>query len=196
MALLAALAVIGLVGGVGGLPEPQEIRYSHYWPAAGGASCARFVGGECVSRMASGERWQDWIGRGAACPPEYPFWTEIEVAGQEWVCLDRGGKVVTRDGVPFIDFLEAEPQAGYGTVLTATITLPEPAEPVEQVAPVETVPEPVGPIESVETTPEPVEPAEPLVPDFVLLLLPPDAMVFSAPETPDIPEPRMRHRWN
>jgi hypothetical protein len=124
--VIAAVATMG-----GGAETPAQvvpIRYSHYWPALGGTNCGHFVNGECVSRMASGKRWQDWIGRACACPPEYPFGTRIEVAGQQWICLDRGGKVQFRDGAPFIDFLEPHPQAGHGTIIDAVVTFPEQGE--------------------------------------------------------------------
>jgi len=112
--LLAGLALVAL-----GPPVPVTIRYSHYWPALGGANCSKFVNGECVSRMASGERWQDWTGQACACPPEYPFWTVIELDGKQWVCLDRGGKIK----YPYVDFLERYPRYGHGTEVEALVTL-------------------------------------------------------------------------
>ena len=114
--MVAAVALVAL-----GPPEPATIRYSHYWPANGGTNCSSFVDGQCVSRMASGERWQDWTGQACACPPEFPFWTVIELEGKQWVCLDRGGKVKGS----WIDFLEQYSQYGYGTEVNVTVSLPE-----------------------------------------------------------------------
>jgi len=114
--MVAAVALVAL-----GPPEPATIRYSRYWPPLGGTNCSSFGDGQCVSRMASGERWQDWTGRACACPPEYPFWTVIELNGKQWVCLDRGGKVRGS----WIDFLEQHSQYGYGTEVDVTVSLPE-----------------------------------------------------------------------
>ena len=94
-------------------PGPRRItvRVSHYWPPLGGPNCSRFVNGRCVSRMASGERWEDWAYRpwsepgAAACPPEWPFGTRFRLAGREWVCLDRGGRIRYEGGVPWVDLL-------------------------------------------------------------------------------------------
>lgn len=79
------------------------IAYSHYWPPLGG------VNGSIHNRTASGERWQDWVGQGAACPSDWEFGTVIIENGHEWVCVDRGSAIgYTRDGRPIIDFLEAD----------------------------------------------------------------------------------------
>lgn len=113
--------VLGAQNGV-----PVTIRVSHYWPPAGGANCARFVRGRCLSRMASGERWEDWAFRpwaepGAiACPPEWPFGTRLLAFGRIWVCLDRGSRIqFAPDGIPWVDFLHPRPLAPYGAVANA-----------------------------------------------------------------------------
>jgi len=94
-------------------PRPRRIavRVSHYWPPLGGPNCFRWERGRCVSRMASGERWEDWAYRpwrepgAAACPPEWPFGTRFHLAGRDWVCLDRGGRIRYENGVPWVDLL-------------------------------------------------------------------------------------------
>ena len=76
--------------------------------------------------MASGLRWQDWIGRAAACPREWPFWTEIVLPGGEtFYCLDRGGKITYRpDGIPFVDLLVKVPPVPFGTVVDVQVIFP------------------------------------------------------------------------
>ncbi len=106
------------------VPTGVPIRYSYYQPWRGGANCAHFVSGQCVSKMASGLAWQDYVERAAACPREMPFGTRIILDGQEWVCLDRGGKIVYKDGIPWIDFLTANPQYPYGSIVLAQIIYP------------------------------------------------------------------------
>ena len=100
------------------------IKYSRYWPAAGGTNCATFVDGQCISRMASGYRWEDWVDRACACPEEWPFGTIIELDGQEWVCMDRGGKIKYVDGLPWGDFLTARSAYGYGELVEVKVTRP------------------------------------------------------------------------
>jgi hypothetical protein len=101
-------------------------KMSHYWPPLGGVNCAQFVGGKCVSRMASGLPWEEWVGRAAACPAELPFGTEVELPGGEtFTCLDRGGKVVTTAaGELWIDLLVERAPVPYGTVMPVTVRLP------------------------------------------------------------------------
>lgn len=101
-------------------------KLSHYWPPLGGPNCATFVNGQCISKMASGLPWQDWIGRAAACPSELPFWTTITLpGGEQFLCLDRGGKIVTTPaGELWIDLLVASPPVPYGTTLPVTVLLP------------------------------------------------------------------------
>ncbi|MDA0991522.1 MAG: hypothetical protein O3A51_12320 [Verrucomicrobia bacterium] len=78
--------------------------------------------------MASGEMWERWIGRAAACPSEVPFWTTVVLpGGEEFVCLDRGGKIVTEAGTEYlwIDLLVFDPPVPYGTVVTIQLIYPE-----------------------------------------------------------------------
>jgi hypothetical protein len=106
--------------------ELVQVHVSHYWPPLGGPNCSRFVAGQCLSRMASGERWQDWVGRAAACPPEWPFGTVIILPGGErFECQDRGGKIVYgADGLPWIDLLVEVAPVNYGDVVTVRVVWP------------------------------------------------------------------------
>ena len=100
------------------MPVIIQARLSHYWPPLGGTNCARFIDGYCVSRTASGERWEDWVGIGAACPPEMPFWTQFRLPGGElFTCVDRGGMIVAEGGIPWLDLLVESPPVEYGTVV-------------------------------------------------------------------------------
>lgn len=101
-------------------------RISHYWPPLGGVNCARFSNGQCWSATASGAPWQDWVDRGAACVPEWPFGTVVVLPGGErFTCVDRGGKVVTNaDGVPWIDLLVEVAPVPYGTDVPVRVIFP------------------------------------------------------------------------
>jgi len=103
---------------------PITIRVSHYWPKLGGTNCSNFVNGECVSRMASGLRWQEYINYAIACPPEWPFYTKLIVNEQEWICLDRGGAIQYVDGVPWVDFLTPNGFYPHGTIVDAILIQP------------------------------------------------------------------------
>lgn len=102
-----------------------RVRVTYYNPALGGLNCASFVEGQCVSRTASGERWQDWIDNGAlACPPEFPLWSTWTIAGQRYVCIDRGGWVYTQDdGVARVDILASKQPAIAGYVWDARVEM-------------------------------------------------------------------------
>jgi hypothetical protein len=85
---------------------------------ARGSNCARFVNGECMSKMSSGERWQVHNDQAAACPPEWDFGTRFRTPdGREWVCLDRGGAIrcgytpywMEYDGLAWADLLTSTP---------------------------------------------------------------------------------------
>ena len=103
-------------------PVIIQARLSSYRPWEGGVNCARFVDGYCISRTASGERWEDWVGIGAACPPEMPFWTQFRLQGGElFTCVDRGGKIVTENGIPWLDLLVESAPVPYGTVVDVEI---------------------------------------------------------------------------
>jgi len=102
------------------------VRLAHYWPPLGGLNCFRFVAGQCLSPTASDESWQAWVGRGAACVPEWPFGTVIYLPGGErFECVDRGGQIKTgADGLPWVDLLVAVPPVPFGTVLPVRVTFP------------------------------------------------------------------------
>jgi hypothetical protein len=106
--------------------ELRRVRLSHYWPPLGGVNCFRFVAGACLSPTASGEPWQAWVDRGAACPREWPFWTRLTLpGGEEFVCVDRGGKIVTgADGVAWVDLLVKVAPVPFGTVVEARVVWP------------------------------------------------------------------------
>lgn len=107
--------------------EVVMAKLSHYWPAWGGVNCFRFVAGQCVSPTASGEPWQEWIGRGAACVESWPFGTVITLPGGErFVCVDRGGAIKTgADGYPFIDLLVEFPPVPFGTIVPVHVEYPD-----------------------------------------------------------------------
>lgn len=123
MAAVAALADISadILPG-----ELVPVRVSHYWPPLGGPNCSRFVGGQCVSATASGEPWPAWVGRGAACVPEWPFGTTFTLPGGEtFTCVDRGGAIRTgADGLPWVDLLVEVPPVHYGDVVTVRVVKP------------------------------------------------------------------------
>ncbi len=102
------------------------VRLSHYWPPLGGTNCSRWRAGQCVSRMASGAAWQDWIGRAAACPGAWPFGTLIVLpGGEQFTCMDRGGAIVFgMDGIPWVDLLVEVPPVPFGTVIGVLVKLP------------------------------------------------------------------------
>lgn len=105
-------------------PGPGKIlgKISHYWPALGGTNCSNFVNGQCVALTASGQRWQDWVGKGLACPSKYPFGTRFKVLGTVYTCVDRGGGiVVTASGAVWLDLLVETPPIGYGSEIEVEI---------------------------------------------------------------------------
>jgi hypothetical protein len=106
--------------------ELRQVRLSHYWPPLGGVNCFRFVSGQCLSPTASGEPWQAWVGKGAACPREWPFGTTLTLPGGEsFTCVDRGGKIVNGpDGIAWIDLLVAVPPVPFGSIVSARVVWP------------------------------------------------------------------------
>ncbi len=105
-------------------PDPVFIsaRLSHYWPAWGGPNCFRFVNGQCLSPTASGSPWQEWINTGLACPAEYEFGTVFVLpGGEEFTCVDRGGKVQMVGGIPWLDLLVESPPVPYGTIIIVEV---------------------------------------------------------------------------
>jgi len=71
--------------------------------------------------MANGQRWQDWVGKAIACPPELPFETIVMIDGQEWICKDRGGAIVYDGNAFWIDQLLEDPQYAFGETLEAVV---------------------------------------------------------------------------
>ena len=110
-------------------PKPEkktvtvQAKISHYNPALGGVNCSNFVNGKCVSRMASGASWEKWMNKACACPKEYPFGTKFILPdGSKWVCMDRGGKIVTEaDGTIWLDLLTRHTSYHYGKVVKVQV---------------------------------------------------------------------------
>ena len=101
------------------------VKISHYNPSLGGPNCARFVNGECLSKMSNGERWQDYMGNNdtIACPVELPFGTKINFGGDVFTCRDRGGGIViTSEGYYWIEILAESVPYKYGELREAWIT--------------------------------------------------------------------------
>jgi len=101
--------------------EPILLKISHYNPALGGVNCLTFVDGECISKMASGEEWQEWIDKAIACPRELPFGTKIVVGKEEWICKDRGGAIVVDNGAYWIDQLTETPRYPFGELVWGVV---------------------------------------------------------------------------
>jgi hypothetical protein len=98
------LPVFGSYEGKEELTRSIRIKISWYWPPDGGINCDGHLS-DC-KHMASGELWEDMVGRAAACPTEIPFGSEISFEGYTWVCMDRGGAIVrVDDGAYWIDLL-------------------------------------------------------------------------------------------
>lgn len=64
--------------------------------------------------MASGKRWQPYIGKAVACPPEMPFGTKIKAFNKIWVCLDRGSAIQYEENIPWMDFLVEKAHLSHG----------------------------------------------------------------------------------
>ena len=93
----------------------------------GGVNCSRFINGECVSHMADGERWQDFLNYAIACPPQWKFGTKLIINGKIWECKDRGGAIQMQDGIFWVDFLShGTPFDGYryGGIFDVILILP------------------------------------------------------------------------
>lgn len=107
-------------------PETELVHVSHYTPWVGGVNCARWVNGQCVSKMSSGLPWQDYVDEAAACPLEWDFGTRFETPdGREWICLDRGSSIrygytprwMAYDGLAWVDLLTSSPGYAFGEVV-------------------------------------------------------------------------------
>ena len=111
---------------------PIKIRASRYDPSLGGVNCSNFVNGQCLSHMASGLRWQDYMNYAVACPPEWAFHTKLIVNGKTYECLDRGSKIKISDNIGWVDFLsKGSPFDGYyyGKIVDATLIQPASTQP-------------------------------------------------------------------
>ena len=100
------------------------VKVSYYQPWLGGVNCSNFVNGECISKMSSGLRWQDYVDYAIACPVELKFGTKIMIGNKIWECLDRGGAIVYDNGTYWIDQLTANPEYKFGQIVEATIIEP------------------------------------------------------------------------
>ena len=89
-------------------PGAQEVRikFSYYWPAFGGINCRDDQSPERCLFTANGDRVEQWIGRGAACPDSLAFGTKVYFSGYVFECVDRGGKIVKEgDNTYWIDVM-------------------------------------------------------------------------------------------
>lgn len=99
-----------------------KVKVSHYFPGWGGPNCAVWRNGECVSRMASGRKWQKYVDKACACPAEFPFGTVFVINGREWTCWDRGGAIVrVNRKTVWVDLLTKQQVAPHGSVLDAEV---------------------------------------------------------------------------
>lgn len=102
--------------------EIITVKVSHYNPSLGGPNCARFVNGECLSKLSNGEPWQEYMGKNntIACPFELDFGREIVLDGSSYTCRDRGGAIViTPEGYYWIDILAETVTYKFGEERTA-----------------------------------------------------------------------------
>ena len=105
-------------------PAPKNyllVKVSHYWPPLGGTNCFNYINGECRSRMANGERWQEWVGIAIACPPELDFGTKLKIGDRVWTCKDVGGAIKKEGELYWVDMLTPEQLYDYGEVVKAEI---------------------------------------------------------------------------
>lgn len=112
--------------------QVTPFRASHYDPALGGTNCSNFVNGKCISHMASGMHWEEYMDWAIACDRHWPFWTVFvftsppEIAGKKWVCLDRGGAIVNDEGIEWVDFLHTNEgwNIPYGAIIYGYTEVP------------------------------------------------------------------------
>lgn len=102
MAPTSAKAAGGLQFGLPGqiqcyncAPFSVKVHLTNYDPMAGEINCYDYHDGYCWSPTASGIHWKAVWGFSAACPPQWPYgtWVDIPTVGA-FVCLDRGGAVL------------------------------------------------------------------------------------------------------
>jgi hypothetical protein len=96
------------------------ISFSFYWPAWGGSN------GSPTGHVASGDPWQEWAQRGAACPADWPFWTEVILDGTSYTCVDRGSLVGydSRTGAPIVDFMTDAPAHRFREQVEVVVIFP------------------------------------------------------------------------
>jgi hypothetical protein len=108
----------------------ERVHVSHYTPWDGGSSCSKFVNGQCISHMASGKDWRDWIDKAAACPGSWKFGTIFRLPdGRVFECQDRGSAIrygytpywMTYDGLAWVDLLTAAPVYKFGEVVSIEV---------------------------------------------------------------------------
>lgn len=100
---------------------PVQVRVTHYWPPDGGMNCFDFRDGYCVSAMASGLRWENYIGLAVACPMEWPFGSWVEIQGMgSYNCLDRGSMVCNEEYCD-VDILSPSIGEFDGRILSAQV---------------------------------------------------------------------------
>jgi len=75
--------------------------------------------------MTNGEAWEDWVDIAVACPPEWPFETQVVIDGRTWICKDQGGAIIyEEDGIPWIDMLTEYALYPHKTIVEAQIIPP------------------------------------------------------------------------
>jgi hypothetical protein len=104
---------------------PIKVKVSFYYPPLGGINCDQINGIQDCLHLANGEEYYKWVGRGMACPAEWPFGSQIELMGQVWECVDRGGAIVEDGGAYWVDLLYPFMPLNvyWGAVLDATLYL-------------------------------------------------------------------------
>ena len=120
-------SVIGNVVNINGYKGWQiKVKISHYDPALGGTNCGHWdtKTNTCTSRMANGERWQDYYtaGNAIACPKELAFGTRILLEGRIYTCKDRGGAIrYLGNNTYWIDILAIRTGFPFGIIKDAMI---------------------------------------------------------------------------
>lgn len=128
--LMSAVLFSGCCGNDLVEPEQREIlkiRYSYYQPwLAGEEHCPDWceVTKTCVATFADGDSWEEWVEQAVACPPEWPFGTQVVFDEQTWICKDRGAQIRYVNDVPWVDFLTETPAHEFGDILTVTVIYP------------------------------------------------------------------------
>lgn len=92
-------------------------RLSWYHPATCSESPINCFDSAVWWHTASGEDARHWYWRGLACPSEYAMGTRFVINGSrwgladgEWICIDRGGMIITHDdGSITLDLLTDRP---------------------------------------------------------------------------------------